>query len=133
MSTDGTYGFVYCGAISIGLGVFTVANGVVRGSDYGGGRYDGAAQENADGTIDLTLSFEVAPGMILVQGTAAQDIPHTRQINARLPRDFGDGRPQEIASPPGTVTVMIKRISDEFAPAATEGLTVTMARRRGAP
>jgi hypothetical protein len=83
MSTDGTYGFVYCGAISIGLGVFTVANGVVRGSDYGGGRYDGAAQENADGTIDLTLSFEVAPGMILVQGTAAQDIPHTRQINAR--------------------------------------------------
>jgi hypothetical protein len=133
MAMDGTYGFVYCGANGIGLGVLTVTKGVVRGSDYAGGKYDGTAQENADGTIDLTLSFEVRPGVALVQGTSAQDVPHTRQINAHLPPHFGDGEPQEIASPPGTVTVMFKRVSDEFAPAATEGFTVTTARRLAAP
>ena len=87
-----------------------------------------------DGTIDLTLSLEVRAGIkTLVQGTAAQDVPHTRQINAHLPPLFGDGKPQEINSPPGTVTVMFRRVRDEFAPAATEGFTVTMARRLAAP
>jgi hypothetical protein len=75
MAIDGTYGFVYCGVNGLGLGVFTVADGVFRGRDYGGGTYEGSAREIADGTIDLALSFEVRPGMFLVQGTAAQDAP----------------------------------------------------------
>jgi len=29
----------------------------------------------------------------LVQGTAAQEIPYTRDINAELPPNFGDGAP----------------------------------------
>ena len=65
----------------------------------------------------------------LVQGTAPQDLPHTRQISTQLPPGFGDGAPQEIEVPPGVVTLMIKRIGEEYAPVATEGITVTWPKR----
>jgi hypothetical protein len=129
MALDGTYGWVYCGAIGIGIGVFTVADGEVKGRDYGGGKYSGTAKERPDGRIILTLAFEVQPGVGLVTGAAAQEVPHTRYIDAELPPNFGDGAPQQIAAPPGVVTVMIKPIPDDFAPAATEGFTMAIARR----
>jgi hypothetical protein len=75
------------------------------------------------------ISQEVPPGVELAQGTAAQELPHTRHFDTLLPPDFGDGKPQEISSPPGLVTVMIKRIRDEFAPAAVQGVTEQTAQR----
>jgi hypothetical protein len=36
MAIDGTYGFVYCGAEDIGIGVFTVSGGSVAGRDFAG-------------------------------------------------------------------------------------------------
>src|SRR5262245_28795162 len=129
MALDGTYGWVYCGAIGIGIGVFTVTGGGVKGRDYAGGKYGGTAKERPDGTISLTLAFEVQPGVALVTATAAQEVPYTRDIKAELPPNFGDGAPQEIAAPPGAVTVMIKRIADDFAPAATQGFTMAIAQR----
>ena len=57
MAIDGTYGFVYCGVNGLGLGVFTVADGVFRGRDYGGGTYEGSAREIADGTGSISLSL----------------------------------------------------------------------------
>jgi hypothetical protein len=130
MALDGTYGFVYCGDIGLGLGVFTVTGGEVKGRDYAGGKYSGTAKEGPDGTITLALAFEVQPGIRLVQGTAPQDLPHTRQISTRLPPGFGDGEPKEIEVPPGVVTLMIKRIGEEYAPVATEGITVTWPKPR---
>ena len=50
MAIDGTYGFVYCGAIGMGFGVFTVAEGQVKGRDYAGGKYSGTAKEGPDGS-----------------------------------------------------------------------------------
>jgi len=129
MALDGTYGWVYCGEIGLGIGVFTVTGGKVEGHDYSGGKYSGTANERPDGKITLTLSFEVQPGRGLVQGTAPQEVPYTRPINAELPPNFGDGAPQEIAVPPGVVTVMIKRLPNDFAPAATQGFTMTIAQR----
>jgi hypothetical protein len=129
MAIDGTYGFVYCGVNGLGVGVFTVKEGEVRGKDYAGVRYSGIAKENSDGTVALMISQEVPPGVELAQGTAAQELPHTRHFDTLLPPDFGDGKPQEISSPPGLVTVMIKRIRDEFAPAAVQGVTEQTAQR----
>src|SRR5262245_56444405 len=130
MAIEGTWGFVYCGVNGLGVGVFTVmADGQFQGSDFGGVRYTGTAKENPDRTISLAISFEVPAGMTLVQGTAEQDVPHRRQLSAVLPPDFGDGKPQEMQSSPGSVTVMVKRISDEFAPAATSGVTLIFAKQ----
>jgi hypothetical protein len=98
----------------MGIGIFRVSQGGVEGLDCAGGRYIGTAIEDANGNIRVRIKFEVRPGVILVQGTAPQDLPHTREIDQLLPPGFGDGKPIEIDSPPGTVTVMIRKIPDEF-------------------
>jgi|SRR3954470_21510895 hypothetical protein len=111
---DGTYGFVYCGANGLGLGVFKIEAGRFAGADTGGVLYGGKAQEGGDGSIYLDLNLAVPSGTPLPQGTAAQEVPHARHIQATLPPAFGDGVPQEIAAQPGSITVMIKRIRDDF-------------------
>lgn len=108
MGIDGTYGFVYCGAEDIGIGVFIVREGSVTGRDYGGGAYHGTAAENSDGTIDLRLSFQVPAGVTLVQGTTAQEIPYTKIIEGTYPALFGDGTPVDASNPP--VKVMVKKL-----------------------
>lgn len=109
MGINGTYGFVYCGAEDIGIGVFTVSEGgIVRGRDYGGGTYTGTAIENSDGSIALKLAFNVPAGMGLVQGTAPQELPYTKTIEGIYPPLFGDGKPVDASMPP--VKVMVKRM-----------------------
>jgi hypothetical protein len=129
LAIEGTYGFAYCGANGLGIGIFTIVGEQFEGIDYGGGRYSGTARENADGTISLAIEFEVPPGIGLVQGTAPQDIPYRRRIEQQLPAGFGDGRPSEIASPPG-LTVMVKRVPDDYRRALSEGLSVMIGNSR---
>jgi hypothetical protein len=142
MAIDGTYGFVYCGNHRLGIGIIRVFRGGFEGLDYVGGRYSGTAIEDpktrrirlrrtadpsriaASGQIMVRLTFEVKPGMIRVQGTAPQDLPQRREIDQVLPPGFGDGRPIKIDASPGTVTVMVRRISDEY---AARGMSVQMA------
>jgi hypothetical protein len=121
MAITGTYGFVYCGVNGLGVGLFVVQNERFIGSDYMGAKYEGTATENSDDSITLDISFEVPAGIILVQGTSPQDLPHRRRIVHTFPPGFGDGVPQDISSPPGTVTVMIKRVEDSFADQAING------------
>jgi hypothetical protein len=113
MGINGTYGFVYCGAEDIGIGVFTVQDGAVTGRDYGGATYTGMASENADGTITLKLSFYVPAGVGLAQGTAPQELPYTKTIEGIYPPLFGDGTPVVASQPP--VTVMVKRLPETSA------------------
>jgi hypothetical protein len=133
MAIDGTYGFVYCGSNGLGVGVFCVHGDRFEGLDYAGGRYEGTAVEDQHGNIRLRLTFQGPAGMGLVRGTAPQDAALTREIRQIMPRAFGDGRPIEIISGSRTVTVMVKRIPDEFAPAATHGLSIQMAQRLSTP
>ena len=84
MSLDGTYGFVYCGAVDLGIGAFIVDNGTVRGRDYGGLSYSGTVQENADGSITTKVTYHVPAGAVLVQGVSPQDVPYDKII-ADLP------------------------------------------------
>ena len=124
MALDGTYGFVYSGANGLGVGLFTLKGEEFRGVDFGGGRYRGSAHENPDGTIDIDISFDVKPGMQLVQGTAEQEVTYRRSIKQTLPRGFGDGAPLTIISPPGTLYVMIKQVPDEWKPGVDLGISV---------
>ena len=127
---DGTYGFVYSGVNGLGVGIFTVLGEKFEGVDHVGGRYTGTARENRDGTISIAIDFDVRPGISLVQGTAPQEIPHRRHIEHKMPAGFGNGRPVEIPAPPGSVTVMVKRVPDDFARALSEGLSVLIGAKR---
>ena len=127
---DGTYAFVYSGVNGLGVGIFTVLGEKFEGVDYVCSRYTGTARENDDGTISVVIDFDVKPGMILVQGTARQDIPHRRHVEHKMPAGFGNGRPVEIPAPPGSVTVMVKRVPDDYARALSEGLSVSIGAKR---
>ena len=117
MSIEGNYVFVYLGANRLGIGFFTVKGEQFHGTDYDGGRYDGTARENADGSISLDIEVDEKPATTLVKGTAAQEVPHRRKIRATMPPNFGDGSPQELPSPPGKLTVMVMRATENFAQA----------------
>jgi hypothetical protein len=110
MGIEGTYGFVYCGAEDIGIGVFSIKDNVVTGRDYGGAAYTGTASENSDGTINLNLSFNVPAGVGLAQGTAPQELPYTKMIEGNFPPLFGDGAPVEASTPP--VRVMVRKLPE---------------------
>jgi hypothetical protein len=47
-----------------------------------------------------------------------------------MPPEFGDGRPVELSSPPGFVTLMIKRVPNDFARAISEGIFIYIGRDR---
>ena len=64
-----------------------------------------------------------------MQGTAAQELPYTRHVEKELPPEFGDGAPKQIEVSPGFVTIMFKRIPDDFALWATEGFRLEKGRQ----
>jgi len=103
---DGTYGFVYSGLNGLGFGVFTILGEKFEGVDFVGNRYTGTAREQHHGTISISIDFDVKPGIALVQGTAAQQLPYRRHIEHEMPAGFGNGRPVEMPVPPGSLTVM---------------------------
>ena len=123
---DGTYGFVYCGFEGPGMGVFRLENSKLVGADFAGSRYRGhAVIDEATGEIDLSFQMTVPPGVSLVQGTSAQDIPYTKAGRVKVPRAFGDGEPFKVFVAPGSVTMMVKRIPDEYSVFA-DGFTLSL-------
>ena len=123
---DGTYGFVYSGLNGLGFGVFTILGEKFEGVDFVGNRYTGTAREQHHGTISISIDFDVKSGIALVQGTAAQQLPYRRHIEHEMPAGFGNGRPVEMPVPPGSLTVMVKRIPDDWARALSEGVSVSI-------
>jgi hypothetical protein len=110
---EGTYGFVYCSDNGFGMGVFTIKGEQFIGVDSGGVNYDGTAKEQEDGSIALDVML-VPPELETGLSRASQRPPHTRQFVTTLPPAFGNGKPQEISSVPGNVTVMIRQVRDDF-------------------
>jgi hypothetical protein len=123
---DGTYGFTYCGFEGIGMGIFRVAGSELVGVDIAGGRYQGiVAVDKTTGEIDLSFNMSVPAGVFLVQGTSPMDVPYLKSARVKTPPAFGDGKPFEVYVAPGTITLMVKRISDEYAPFA-DGISVNI-------
>jgi hypothetical protein len=127
MSTDGTYGFAYCGQIGVGVGVITIKNNMLKGADLSGGRYSGAVSERPNGAgYKIVYDMFVPPHVFLVQGGSPQEMAHTRSdVTLGLPPDFDNGEPIKLMIPPGEVTLMIRRISDEYA-AYASGVKLTI-------
>jgi hypothetical protein len=112
VSIEGVFAIAYGGNIGLGLAVIKVTDGQVFGHDFVGSKFTGTAVEDDYGSIDFDVTMEVKPGVWLVQGTGPQELPHSRRLKHRFPRDFGDGKPQYIFLPPGMVTLMVKRVID---------------------
>ena len=127
MSADGTYSFAYCGELGVGVGVVTIQSNILKGADLGGGRYSGVVGAKPDGTgYRVRYDMFVPADVFLVQGTSPQDIAQTRDdITIELPPDFDNGEPIKLFVPPGNITIMIRRISDDLAWYAS-GVKVTM-------
>jgi hypothetical protein len=119
---NGTYGFVFSGPTGVGIGVFRITDTKLVGTDLVGVRYRGEAIEDAGG-ITLSVDMTVPQGVFLVQGVAPQDLPYTRSFSTRTPPDFGDGKPFDVYIPPSNVTLMVRRISDDWASHA-DGVSV---------
>jgi hypothetical protein len=128
MGIDGTYGFVYCGNRGLGIGVFLVEGQRVEGRDFAGGRYMGTAVQDGRGNIQLEVQMQVPA--LMAEGTATQDLLHTRHIHWMFPPAFGDGEPQMVEFA-GPVTVMVKRISDKSAAIVKNGFTPETTARLG--
>jgi hypothetical protein len=121
MSIDGTYGFVYCGNRGLGIGVFLVEGQRLEGRDFAGGIYKGTAVTDGKGNIEIDVQMHVPAGVEMAQGTAPQDLPHTRHIH---------WKPQMVEFA-GPVTVMVKRIPDVNALIAKTGFTPQTTARLG--
>jgi hypothetical protein len=122
---DGTYGFVYSGATGVGIGAFTVKDGVLTGSDGGQANNKGTvAVDDVTGNFVITFDQFVPAGTFLVQGTSPLEVDSTRTRTIPMPPGFGDGEPVSVDLPPGTVTLMVKRVPDKYAPFAS-GFTIT--------
>jgi hypothetical protein len=121
---NGTYGFVYCGFEGVGIGVFRIIGSALVGVDLAGGKYRGhAIKDENTGEIDLSFEMSVPAGVFLVQGTSPQDVPYKKRAAIKVPALFNDGKPFEVYIAPGPVTMMVKRIPDEFS-AFADGVTV---------
>lgn len=112
---DGAYSFVYCGDVGVGLGVFRILGDKFLGSDIGRAAYAGnISLDQTTGNIELAVQITVPAGGFLVLGTSPQEIPHTRSAKLKLPTDFANGKPFEANFGPGAVTIMVRRIPDEY-------------------
>ena|ERR1700722_3099137 len=124
---NGTYKFVYSGAVSVGMGFFVIKDNVITGADLYGGRYHGQITSNEKNNgFDVIVDMFVPAGTSLVQSASYQEINHTKsKITLHLKPDFDNGEPITMFIPPGHVTFMIKRTRDEEGIYA-DGFSVTI-------
>lgn len=107
--------------------MFTVKDGVLNGSDGGQINYKGTVSvEDVTGNLVVSFGMFVHAGILLVQGTSPLEMDSTRSRTITMPPDFGDGKPVTVELPPGMVTLMVKRIPDDYSQFAS-GFTITPA------
>lgn len=108
------------------MGVFTIRDNVLKGADIFGGRYSGVITErpNTEG-YHVVFDMFVPAGAPLVQGSAPQELPHTRSAAFDLPVDFYNGEPIKQVVGPGNITLMIRTTTDDWAKYAS-GAKVTI-------
>ena len=124
---NGTYGFVYSGAVGVGMGVFNIKDNVIIGADVAGGRYHGHLADNQEtGGFDVLFDMFIPAGTFLVQNASPQEMDLTKtQISVQLKPDFDNGEPIKVFIPPGDVTLMIRKLPDEYSVYAN-GISITI-------
>jgi len=88
---DGFYTITYVGVIGMGIAVFLVENGKLRGFDMRGGKYDGTYVRHADGSVDAKAALLVPAGFDLLSGLPPPDKDTLVPLTAHLPNNVSDG------------------------------------------
>lgn len=117
MTANGTYSFVFCGEVGVGVGILSIQDDKLTGTDSGGGKYRGCVKTKSEEEgFKVVFDLFVPAGLSLVLGTSTQPLSYCKNnIEVDLRADFYNGEPIKVSVPPGEVTLMIRRISDEFA------------------
>lgn len=110
LDMEGIYAMYFTGVAGSGHAVFVMKSGVVAGADAAGGLLDGSYKELEDGMIDVSVTFKAPAGTALVTGTVMEDGQTSQVIEARLPRNLGDGNAVPVKTPTGPINVIFKRI-----------------------
>jgi hypothetical protein len=104
---SGIWIFVYRGEAGAGVGLMEIANGELRGCDWGHIKYSGTVTEIVEtNELLFDVTMDVPAGVTHSSGAGPMDIAHRRQRTVRLPRDFDSGEPQTFGMTPGPITVM---------------------------
>jgi hypothetical protein len=112
---NGTYAFVFCGDVGVGIGIFKVDGSDLVGADYGGVKYRGiVSQEPVTGEVKVDFEMFVPAGVNLVQGTSPLNFNATKRSAFTAPPNFGDGKPFDAYIAPGDVKLMVKRVPDQY-------------------
>jgi len=123
---NGTYQFVYGGYIGLGFGVFRINGNHLVGAHFPGGKYRGTvSKDSITGKITVAFEMLVKAGVALVQGTSPLEFDSTRTGSFTTPPDFGDGELFKVYIEPGYITLMVKRLPDEYSSFA-DGMRVTI-------
>tara|TARA_B100000614_G_C14537347_1_gene488946 strand:+ start:464 stop:811 length:348 start_codon:yes stop_codon:yes gene_type:complete len=110
---EGFFALYYTGVAGTGFGLFILSRGIITGVDVGGGTYDGDYRvDQAAGTLDGELKFNVPPGLPLVTGHPAQANSFTLSIPLKLPVNLGGEKPLTVQTPTGPVNVVVKKLRD---------------------
>jgi hypothetical protein len=110
MIVDGIYSVVFRGVQDWGLGMLLFSNGQIVGADSGGALYDGTFKVAGDNIL-ASVTMTVPPGVVLVQGTAAQPTEYVVPMDVNVPaKSFLAGHPVLIQMPPGPVNAIFKRL-----------------------
>lgn len=84
---EGIYRAEYQGVAGLGVCLLVLENGVVCGSDWGGGRYDGTYEVNrSTGLIDVRVVVTMPPGVPTVQGVPALATARSFNVKVSFPR-----------------------------------------------
>lgn len=104
------YAMQYVGNIGLGAGAVYVGKGIVLGADVGGGRYKGSYTEQGS-NLALKVTLTVPNGATLVTGAVLP--PGSQlQLTATWPKDFGNGKPQNISVQGAPVQVVFEKVGD---------------------
>ena len=89
MSADGTFGFVYCGQIGVGVGVTVIKNNMLNGADLSGGRYTGAVKALPNGGgYTITYDMFVPPNVLLSGRSSTRNGAYTERGYSRPSAGF---------------------------------------------
>ena len=101
---DGIYTAYFTGTHGQSLAMIIFREGVILGSDIGGGQYDGSyvLDENRK-IVNIDLEFKGLAGELTITGVAATDTPITSIVRFQLPVPIRSEQIHRIETPIGVI------------------------------
>ncbi len=108
---DGFYSAYSTGIAGSSFGMFVFKDGIISGSDVGGGNYSGNFVISEDGR-DLSgkVIFTIPIGQQTITGTAATTEPITFEVPFQLPTEINRNDVHRIETPAGPINMKFEKL-----------------------